>query len=198
MQYVDAAIAASAYRPVRPPIIGNYHYVARLSSRDAAVYVSHAPRRHHNAVIAYTGTHRLADVVPDMDIVAGTRMSYRWHDSLRTFDRVHESLGVKPRVVGHSLGASLARYVASNRSARVTTFSLPFARWAERYHREKRYGNAFDVVTGFSGAAAPEVHPHNVSQFASPRGPRFGGVIPFREDIMSAPSRSIQRTFHSA
>ena len=86
-----------------------------LSNRKHRVYVD----KHDNAVIAFTGTRTLGDVITDVALAVGLEdLTYRFSDSTKLAKKVKQKYHHSPIIaIGHSLGGSLAEHV--NETANV-------------------------------------------------------------------------------
>lgn len=112
----DALFANEAYEdPAKRGKIGGYVYDSSLSSPRHAVY--HNPSN-GKTYISFRGTtfDTSHDVKHWPNVINGNLdKTARMKDALAMYDAVAKKYGSKPRVVGHSLGASIAQQVVRER-----------------------------------------------------------------------------------
>jgi len=130
--HIRAQIASQAYQEHGArQNIGDYEYQAHHSGIGHAVYRNNKTNKN---ILAFKGTSRAADIVPDIHIAAGTQ------DSNNKFSKAHELYhSLKGQyhpeatweTTGHSLGGAKAMYVAQQNGLHSYAFNPGYVAYTD-------------------------------------------------------------------
>jgi hypothetical protein len=149
-----AYIAQESYKPhADRKDIGNYKYLKEHSGKDYAVY--HDPET-NSKVLSYRGTkpNQLRDLKADVYVATGTvKQSPRFKQALKLYDNLQQKLGSGNwETAGHSLGATLAMYVAQKKNINSHAFNPGFVDATDddiktNYNGHNVYVNKADLIS---------------------------------------------------
>jgi len=128
-----SALASKAYPENTHPLPKGVKEMVEFEIQDDMAKVFELDNK---IFIAYKGTDRFAELVPDVGILGGKTLinlqlrddkrlfGKRFQDALDLFDEVQRKYPTRPiTVTGHSLGASLGKHVASLRNTHAYMFN---------------------------------------------------------------------------
>lgn len=189
---IKAYIAQESYRPHQErKDIGNYKYLKEHSGKDYAVY--HDPQS-NSKVLSYRGTkpNELRDLKADVYVATGTvKQSPRFKQALKKYEMLQQKLGSENwETAGHSLGATLAMYVAQNKNINSHAFNPGFVDATDddiktNYKGHNVYVNKADLISNsilkrplqnvkvMESTSANPLTNHSISTFLDSSTPTF-------------------------
>lgn len=115
----------------------------------------------HDGIMYIAGTRDLIDIMDDLRLpFSGARVSHRYRHADLMFDSTIK------RVVGHSLGASVAEQLSHRYGVESVTYSGPFLH-PPTLSKNRRFRNRFDPIASLdfstrTGGSGSMLNPHGL------------------------------------
>lgn len=126
--------------------IGSYQYKKEHSGKDWAVYSDPKANKH---ILSFKGTSNSKDIVPDLNIVAGTQNnSSSFEHASNLLKDLKQKINGTWETTGHSLGGTKAMWAAQQNNVDSHAFNPGYNSVSDDQIKTDRKGNHVYVVKG--------------------------------------------------